>query len=750
MKQNVIRILAVLCVVAVGVWAFMRAQRPGAPVAQTAAVTVPAEPAKAPQKLFDLPAQPIPKPQPTTVYRASEIPAAVPATPATQPSQVVQASATEPQPLPAANAKPIDTSAAPPANPLRSAAGAAEGIPVNPLRESRVRQASDERPAMPNGATPPARNANGDAAQKELGQLPASSTFAGNTARSNVDTATMAQPYPAAAPARPPEATVRFPVATGAGTEVATRGGSRERAADDADSVRLEPYSPPAKMPGNAASARAMSAGNDFSSAGRTTTMNERTKEPAAAEGTGQPGKKEQEGPQSPQVSIQKFAPEGVQVGKPAVFRVAVRNAGSISAHGVEVRDQIPKGTQLISTKPRASRGTSGELIWELGTLKPGDEATVEMEVMPVAEGELGSVAAVRFNAEASARTVATKPELVLKSVVPNKVLIGEELAVSITISNPGSGAANNVVLVERIPAGLQHPAGPELEYQVGTLKPGEQKQIQLTMTAVQAGKLTNVLSAHGEGNLRTEDRRDVEVIAPQLDVSMDGPRRRFLEREATYVMAIANNGSAPAKQVELVAYLPRGLKFVSANNAGQYDAGNQTVHWTLAELPASDSDKVELVTLPIEAGEHKLRLEGKAEKGLAVEKEQSVVVEGIAAIKFEVVDTVDPIEKGGETVYEIHVVNQGSKTANNVRITAMVPTGMRAMAAEGPTRFTLEANRVQFESLARLAPKAETTYRVRVQGLRPGDLRIRVQLLTDEMQEPVTKEESTRVYADE
>jgi uncharacterized repeat protein (TIGR01451 family) len=241
-----------------------------------------------------------------------------------------------------------------------------------------------------------------------------------------------------------------------------------------------------------------------------------------------------------------------------------------------------------------------------------------------------------------------------------------------------------------------------------------------------------------------------MEVIAPQIDVAMEGPKRRFLEREATYTMAISNTGTAPARQVELTAYLPRGLKFVSANNAGQYDASTGTVRWLLAELPANDADKVELVTLPIEAGEQRLRLEGRAERGVAVEKEQPILVEGIAAIKFEVVDVNDPIEKGGETTYEIRVVNQGSKAATNVRVLAMLPQGLKALAAEGPTRNFLEAGRVQFEGLPRLAPKADTLYRIRVAGLMAGDQRIRVQLQTDELQEPVTKEESTRVYADE
>jgi len=56
----------------------------------------------------------------------------------------------------------------------------------------------------------------------------------------------------------------------------------------------------------------------------------------------------------------------------------------------------------------------------------------------------------------------------------------------------------------------------------------------------------------------------------------------------------------------------------------------------------------------------------------------------------------------------------------------------------------------VVFDSLARLSPKGDATFRVKVKALRPGDIRARFQLKTDDMQSPVTKEESTRVYADE
>jgi uncharacterized repeat protein (TIGR01451 family) len=214
--------------------------------------------------------------------------------------------------------------------------------------------------------------------------------------------------------------------------------------------------------------------------------------------------------------------------------------------------------------------------------------------------------------------------------------------------------------------------------------------------------------------------------------------------------LSVTNPGTAPAEQIELVAYLPTGLKFVSANNGGHYEEANRAVHWRLEELPVKEIATVELVAMPVEAGQQNIKLLGTANRGLRVEKEQPVVVEGIAAVMFQVADTADPIEVGGETTYEVRVVNQGSKAATNVRVAVALPAEMKPVAAEGPTRYTTEGGRVLFDGLARLAPKADTTYRVRTQALKAGDLRTSIQLMTDEMSSPVTKEESTRVYADE
>jgi uncharacterized repeat protein (TIGR01451 family) len=468
------------------------------------------------------------------------------------------------------------------------------------------------------------------------------------------------------------------------------------------------------------------------------------------ATGSGRPGSRQVEGKQVPQVTIEKMAPAEIQVGKPAKFELHVRNTGTVIAQNVRVRDLVPAGTEFVAANPPANPNAQGELDWSLGALKPGDETTIEVELMPVTEGEVGSVAVVAFEAVAGARSRVTRPDLTLQVTAAKEVMIGHEVMLTIKVANPGSGPATGVVLKEQVPPGLKHAAGPELEFEVGTLKPGETRELELSLTAAQAGRIVNQIAARGEGNLQAQAHCELEVIAPALEIQMDGPSRRYLERQATYTVSVSNPGTATTKDIELVTRLPRGLKFVKANNSGHYDPGTHTVIWSLEELPPAETGTVMLTAIPVEAGEQRLRAEGRAKQNLSDEKEQITLVEGVAALLFQVTDAADPIEVKGETQYEIRITNQGSKAADNVQLVALVPPELQFVSADGPTPYAVKGQQVIFEPLARLVPKADTSYRIVVQGLRPGDLRMRVQVTADDLQQPIIKEESTRVYADE
>lgn len=470
---------------------------------------------------------------------------------------------------------------------------------------------------------------------------------------------------------------------------------------------------------------------------------------PLAGEGDGVPGAEQLDGIQAPSLTVEKFAPPEIQVGKEATFRIHVKNVGKVAAHEVAVVDRVPKGTRFVNATPSATQTAEGQVMWNVGSLQPGDETTVSLQIMPLAEGEIGSVAQVVFQAHASVRTLCTKPLLSLTHTGPQKVLIGEPVIFDITVGNPGSGVATGVILEADVPEGLAHEAGRELEFDVGTLRPNETRQLQLTLKADKPGLIRNEILVRGEGNLIAQHTVELEVVAPALEVSLNGPKRRYLERPATYEVVLSNPGTAPAREVEVVTYLPKGMKFVEADHKGQYEPQNHAVYWSLEELPANQTGAAKLTLLPLETGEQKIKLEGRAELGLQNSFEQVVQVESVAELQFAVRDEADPIEIGAETTYSITLTNTGSSAATNVQLAIGLPEQLKPLGGDGPTRVVVDGGKLLIDPLARIGPGEEAVYKLKVQGEAAGPQRVQVQLITAETPIPVTREEITRVYAD-
>ena len=474
---------------------------------------------------------------------------------------------------------------------------------------------------------------------------------------------------------------------------------------------------------------------------------------PAAfSTGIGEPGAKVLNGSQAPQIVVEKIPPKELLVGQSAVWKTNVKNIGQTIAVNVEIKDLLPKGSQLIETNPPAVKGFNGELVWKVGDIPPGKQVTVSMEIMPLEEGRMGSVAQVSFQTAASGEGVVAKPQLALQTQGVKQIGIGNTTELTILLSNPGTGTAKNVVLTENVPPQLQHEARDSvLTYNVGDLKPNETRTIHLTMTAIRAGKFVNSLTATADPGLNAESRFDMEVIAPQLKMTVQGPTRRFLEREGSYKLAISNPGTASATHVAMRVQLPNGLEFVRANNSGVYDRQTRTVRWLLEELPANDSGDVELVVVPTQIGQQTLVYQATADKGIADNGQKECLVEGMAALLTQLSDTSDPVLIGEKTTYSINVVNQGTKAAQNVRVSAQIPAGMEFLNAEASTSYRMGPNNtVVFDPAPQLPPKAEIRFKILVKAVNPGDQRLKLSVVSDELSSPVTKEESTQVYQDQ
>lgn len=461
-----------------------------------------------------------------------------------------------------------------------------------------------------------------------------------------------------------------------------------------------------------------------------------------------EPGDRRLDGMQSPSIVIHKRAPEQVKVGKPATFVIQVQNVGGVEALDVQVHDRVPAGMRLVDATPQPQM--QGDLmLWQLGALEPGGERTISMQLVPEAEGELGSVARVTFEAAASVRTFSTRPALKITQRAPQQVLIGQQLEIELEVSNPGTGVATGVILQADVPDGFEHPKGRELDNLIGTLAPGETRRQVLRMRAVAPGNVQNQVRLVADDELTASDSVVIEVVAPQLAIELEGPTRRFLERQATYQINIANVGSAEASNVEIVAYLDRGFSFVGTEFQGQYDASRHAVYWSLAELPVDARGAVPLTLLPIEQGERAIRLEARGDLNLIARHEKKVSIDALAELTFSITDDADPIEVGSTATYEIRIINRGSGDDADVKLKLQLPPGLELVSSESDAS-TDGRGMVIFAPQTVMAARSETVHRVRVKGTAPGTHVVKAIVASREAPVAVTKEESTTVYADE
>ncbi len=461
------------------------------------------------------------------------------------------------------------------------------------------------------------------------------------------------------------------------------------------------------------------------------------------------PGKRQLDGPQNPNMQLQKRAPEEVQVGQPATFSLIVRNVGNATAHDVTVYDRVPKGTQLSRMNPPAEQESDGTLVWSLGEMAAGAEVTLAVELIPETEGEIGSTASVTFATQASVRTVSTQPKLEISQEAGSDVLVGEVMNIRVQVTNSGSGVAKDVALETDVPSGFKSTLGPSLGLALGDLAPGESRTVPLDLVAVEPGNVRNLIRAVATNAAAVDSVSEMRIVAPQLKLNIVGPKLRYLERQATYQLTMVNSGTSVARNIDIIAYLPKGLQFNSAANGGEYLSTQHAVAWGLDELAAGKSATTELVVMPVEEGDYVVRVQGQADGVRAEPVEKQLLIQGQSEMSFTIEDDNDPIETDGQTTYQVKVTNIGTRNDSNVQVAIELPQGAEVLQINAPVAYQVSGNGILFEPVAEMRAKDQQVFRFTVRLPREG-LQV-VRALVKSSQRPVAtaKEESTEVYPD-
>jgi len=451
-------------------------------------------------------------------------------------------------------------------------------------------------------------------------------------------------------------------------------------------------------------------------------------------------------GLQKPRLTIEKQAPNRSVLGEPMVYRIVVKNVGRIPAHKVVVTDRVPKGATLSGTIPRAELDNS-TLIWQLGTIKPGQQQKIAVKVIPTSEGEIGSIATVNFASEIAAATQVSSPHLQITLAAPGQVYVGQTVTLQFTISNMGTGSATGVVVRNLIPNGLQHAKGNDLEYDVGTIPAGQQKTVTLNLAAKQAGQVINRAIVTAEGGVTAETQAELVILGSSIKLSRTGPNRRHLGRVSMFENIVQNASQQPAAELTVVETIPVGFDFVEASDGGQYNERKRTIAWRIAQLGGMQQKSLRVKLVPKSPGSYTSVVRVYDANGNSTEQAMRTEVISYAALDVDISGANGTVAVGEKVTQNIRVRNRGTAAATNIRLKVVVPPQLRILTFSGAQQGVVQNQNVMFAPVAHLDPNTDAEYQVVLQAVQEADARLKVDVQSDEMQKPLSQQEAVIIY---
>jgi uncharacterized repeat protein (TIGR01451 family) len=435
-----------------------------------------------------------------------------------------------------------------------------------------------------------------------------------------------------------------------------------------------------------------------------------------------------------------------ISIGQESQCSFIVRNNGSGVAGNVILEAYVPNNVQVTGTTPGTNE--QGALTWTLGELQPGQERTVQVSMVPRTAGSMKVQSFVRYSGQQETTFKVVEPKLQVALAGPKDAKVGEAAPYVITVTNPGSGTAQNVTISARIPKGLEHRRGENLTMQVGALAPGESRNVRLALTATDAGRHPIRVDAVADQNLNDSANALVAVVAPMLGLDIVGPKLRHAGRRGQYTLVVSNPGNVAASNIRTRYIVPEGFEFVEADRGGRV-SGDGSVEWFVGQLAPGENSKLNVMLKAKTLGNFVHKAGVVSEQGASKSAEMPTKVTGVVSLAVTIQDRDDPVEVGQETLYEVRVANEGSMDASNVVLTCDIPNGLTVTSVRGPVNYYNRNGQVVFEGLKALPAGKSTVYQVLVTAASGGTKKLRARVVSDSVREPLTSEEITKVYSD-
>lgn len=444
-------------------------------------------------------------------------------------------------------------------------------------------------------------------------------------------------------------------------------------------------------------------------------------------------------------IMLEKILPSELVVNQPFDYTIKVTNISRLRLEGVQVIDTVPANLRITDTA--GGRLDGSNLTFNVGNLNVGESKTFVLKAVATGGTDLSTCAQVAYNTTLCVATNIVNPGLQITKTQPAESVVCDPIDVVINVTNSGTGNLPNVKVSDELPAGLTTLDGQnKVAFDVGTLAAGQTRSFTFKAKASKPGRVENTAQASAAFNLKAESTPVATVFKkPVLTITKTGEEAEFIGRPLDYVITVKNTGDFVANNTVVTDTLPAGSVFVSADQGGVASGG--TVTWNAGNLAPGASKTFNLTVRADTAAVLENRVSATAACADAVAATFRSTVSGIPALLLEVVDLEDPVELGNEHTYVITVTNQGTATANDIDIKAILEDEMQFVSAGGQTPGQAAGLNVSWGRLATLAPGARATWQLKVKAIGEGDVRLAVEMNAKELQRPVNETESSNFY---
>lgn len=428
-----------------------------------------------------------------------------------------------------------------------------------------------------------------------------------------------------------------------------------------------------------------------------------------------------------PGVRVVTEGPSDIMIREITQYEVRVENRGSFDANGIIVRSSLPPWAEVqsnnasIGTVKTIDQSGQAQLQWTIDKLAAGVVERLFIRVKAIKSGTFDVATDWTIMPQKHvAQVTVREPKLFVIIDGPDEIVYGRSEKYRVRVMNPGDGQASNVVFT------LSPDSKNPQSQKIGEIPAGKEAEFEIELTARELGELKISGMATADREVKTTVNKSIRIASAALEAELTGPPLKYQNTNANYHLLLTNTGKAVCESMEAELRLPMGVTYVSG--LPQATVQGDRLVWKIDAIQAGAVREYDLVCRMDRTGDMVIgfNCNGSASGRASVSIETRV--EAIADLVLSISDPIAPAPVNTDVVYEMTILNRGSKAAEDVQIIAQFSTGIEPLRVEGHSG-EISTGQALFNPISRIEPGTTTRLKVIAKADRAGDHRFRAEV---------------------